>query len=127
MAVGGAELGGEIDVAAELQHPVVVALENGVGLRRTEIELLEIFRLVRLEGLPVLVLHQRPAEHVDAVTLAPPLSLEHERAGDGVLVLLRPRHRSPPFHAAAGLPSTRTLDAAPDVPLAQYSSRRVRN
>src|SRR5690348_14741373 len=29
MPVGGAKLGGEIDVAAELQHAVVVALENG--------------------------------------------------------------------------------------------------
>ncbi len=41
MAVGRAELGGEIDVAAELQHPVVVALEDGVGLLRRQLELLE--------------------------------------------------------------------------------------
>src|SRR6266516_4895079 len=38
-AVGGAELGGEIDVAAELEHPVVVALENRLGLRGRELEL----------------------------------------------------------------------------------------
>ena len=31
MAVGRAELGGEIDVAAELEHPVVVALEDGLA------------------------------------------------------------------------------------------------
>jgi len=92
-----------------------------------EIELLEVFRLVRLEGFAVLVLHQRHAEHVDAVALARALGVEDERAGDVVIVLLRPCHRSPPFHAAAGIPSTRMLDAAPDVPLAQYSSRRVRN
>src|SRR5260370_376312 len=32
MAVGCAELGGEIDVAAKLQHPVVVPLEDGFAL-----------------------------------------------------------------------------------------------
>src|SRR5580692_9457706 len=32
MAVGGAELRGEIDVAAKFQHPVVVALKHGIGL-----------------------------------------------------------------------------------------------
>jgi hypothetical protein len=51
MAIGRAELGGEIDAAAELQRPVVVALEDGVGLLRRQFELLEISRLVRLEGL----------------------------------------------------------------------------
>src|SRR3954452_762671 len=64
MAVGRTELGGEVDVAAELQHAVVVALEDGVGLLRRERKPLEVFRLVRLEGLTVLILHQRHAEHV---------------------------------------------------------------
>src|SRR5207244_902833 len=54
MAVGGAELGGEVDVAAKLQHAVVIALEDGVGLLARERELLEVFRLVRLEGPAVL-------------------------------------------------------------------------
>ena len=45
MAVGRAELGGEIDVAAELEHAVVVALEDGFGLLRRQVEPLEIFRL----------------------------------------------------------------------------------
>ena len=40
MAVGGAELGGEIDVAAELEHAVVVALEDGLALLRRELEAL---------------------------------------------------------------------------------------
>src|SRR5262245_48134132 len=61
MAVGRAELGGEVDVAAELEHAVVVALENGVRLLTRERELLEVFSLIRLEGLAVLVLHQRHA------------------------------------------------------------------
>src|SRR6266850_1660609 len=93
MAVGRAELGGEVDVAAELQHAVVVALEDGVGLLRRERELLQVFGLVRLEGLAVLVLHQRHAEHVDAVSLARPLRIEHEGAGDVVIVVLRAWHR----------------------------------
>src|SRR3982074_1729258 len=40
MAVGGAELGGEIDVAAELEQPVVFAVEDGGGLFRGGRELL---------------------------------------------------------------------------------------
>src|SRR5215467_1304271 len=63
MAVGRAELGGEVDVAAKLEHAVVVALEDGVGLLTRERELLQVLRLVRLEGLAVRVLHQRHAEH----------------------------------------------------------------
>src|SRR3954465_10508009 len=48
MAVGGAELGGEIDVAAELEHPVVLALEDGLALVLRQRKLVEIFRLVGL-------------------------------------------------------------------------------
>src|SRR5262245_29331629 len=69
MAVGRAELGGEVDVATELEHTVVVALEDGVRLLTRERKLLQVFRLVRLEGFAVRVLHQRHAEHVDAVAL----------------------------------------------------------
>ncbi len=97
MAVGGAELGGEIDVAAELQHAVVIALEYGVGLLRRQLELLQIFRLVRLEGLAVLVLHQRHAEHVDAEALAGPFGVEHKSARDIVVIVLFAGHRSLPF------------------------------
>src|SRR5712672_3655947 len=93
MAVGGAELGGEIDVAAELEQPVVFAVEDGGGLLGRERELLQVFGLVRLEVLAVLVLHQRHAEHVDAVSLARPLRVEHEGAGDVVIVVLRAWHR----------------------------------
>ena len=110
MAVGRAELGGEIDVAAELEHAVVVALEDGFGLLRRQVELLEVLRLVRLEGLAVLVLHQRHAEHVDAEALARALRVEHEGAGDVVVFLLLAsgvlaRHRLSSIHAkSAGLP-----------------------
>src|SRR5262249_1299817 len=61
VAIGGAELGGEIDVAAEFEHLVVVALEDRLGLRRCELEPLEVFRLVGLERPAVLILHQRHA------------------------------------------------------------------
>src|SRR5262245_1421905 len=93
MAVSRTELGGEVDVATELQHAVVVTLEDGVGLRRRERKLLEVFRLVRLEGLAVRVLHQRHAEHVDAIALPRSLRVKHEGAGDIVIVLRLARHR----------------------------------
>src|SRR5262245_32197280 len=102
MTVGGTELGGEVDVAAELEHAVIVALENGVGLLTRERELLEVFRLVRLEGLAVRVLHQRHAEHVDAVALARSLRVEHEGAGNVVIVLRLARHQLSPS-AVCGL------------------------
>jgi hypothetical protein len=70
VAVGRAELGGEVDVAAELEHPVVLPLEDGLALLRGERELVEIGGFVRLEGLAVLVLHQRHAEHVEMIALA---------------------------------------------------------
>ena len=51
MAVGRAELGGEIDVAAEFQHPVVLALEDRLALIGRERKLVEILRLVALKAL----------------------------------------------------------------------------
>src|SRR5262249_38704636 len=87
-----AELGGEIDVAAELEHAVVVALEHGFGLLRRQLEPLEILRLVRLERLAVLILHQGHAEHVDAVALARAFGVEHEGAGNIVVFLLLAGH-----------------------------------
>jgi hypothetical protein len=96
VAVGRPELGGEIDVAAEFQQAVVVALEHGLALVLGERELLQVLRLVRLEGLAVLVLHQRHAEHVDAISLARALGVEHEGPGNIVIVLLRACHRLSP-------------------------------
>src|SRR3954454_5782625 len=58
MAVGCAKLGREIDVAAEFEHAVVVALENRFDLLGAEFPLLQIFRFIRLERLAVLFLHQ---------------------------------------------------------------------
>src|SRR5437588_11311696 len=92
-AVGGAELGREIDVAAELEHAIVVTLEHGLGLLPRELEPLEVFRLVRLERLAVLLLHQRHAEHVDAVALTRAFRIEHEGAGNVVVLLRGAWHR----------------------------------
>src|SRR5215467_10960745 len=57
VSVGGPQLGGEVDVSAKLQHPVVVALEDGLALLRRQREAIEIFRLVRFERLAVFLLH----------------------------------------------------------------------
>src|SRR5437870_5157714 len=93
MTIGRAELSGEINVSAELQHPVVIALENGLRLRRRELESLEILRLIRFEGFAVLFFHQRHAEHVDAIALPRALGIEHEGAGNVVVIMLGACHR----------------------------------
>src|SRR3954447_15302986 len=88
MTVGRAELGGEVDIAAQFEHAIVVALEHGVGLFGREIILLQILGFIRLEGLAVLVLHQRHAEHVDAVALTRAFGIENERARDVLVFVL---------------------------------------
>src|SRR5581483_4314028 len=90
VAVGRAKLGGEIDVAAQFQQTVVLALEDGFLLLRRELrkELVEIFLLVLLERLAVLRLHQRHAEHVERVAAPRAIGVEHIGAGDVVVVLL---------------------------------------
>src|SRR5262245_47809251 len=117
MAVGRAELGGEIDVAAELEHAVVVALEDGVGLLRRELEPLEVFRLVGAKRLAVLVLHQRHAEHVDAVALARALGVEHEGAWNIVVILRRARHPPSPSNRrpAPTEPAPDTVALRPEI------------
>src|SRR6185437_10890368 len=100
MAVGGAEFCREIDVAAELQHAVVISLEHGLGLFRRQVELFQILRLVGLERLAVFVGHQRHAEHVDAVTLPRALLVEHESARNIVVIVLFAGHRRPPIWRA---------------------------
>src|SRR4029078_7885335 len=59
MAVGRAELGGEIDVAAQFQHAVVLAREDRLALLGRQWKRVEIFPLVGFERLAVLRLHQR--------------------------------------------------------------------
>src|SRR6266566_1919789 len=100
MTVGRPELGGEIDVAAESQHPVVVPLEDGLALLPRQREAVQIRSLVLLEGLAILRLHQRHAEHIEMIALARSLRIEHERAGYVVVLFLwglflSRRHRRP--------------------------------
>src|SRR5262245_61359929 len=59
MAVARTKLGREVDVAAELQQPVVLPLEDRLALLGRELRkpLVEVFRLVVLERLAVLRLH----------------------------------------------------------------------
>src|SRR5439155_24127478 len=64
-----------------------------------------VFRFVRLERLAVLVLHQRHAEHVDAVSLARTLGVEYECAGD-IVVLLRPARHQRLLHGCIRLRSS---------------------
>src|SRR6266404_3301468 len=100
MAVGRAQFGGEIDVAAELQHAVVVPLEDGFALLWRQRKAVKIGGLVLLEGLAVLRLHQRHAEHVEVIALARSIRIEHERAGNVIVFLFfgvcfSRRHRRP--------------------------------
>src|SRR5262245_43588711 len=59
MAIAGAQLGGEVDVAAEFQQTIVLALEDRLALLGRELRkiLIEIPGLVVLERLAVLRLH----------------------------------------------------------------------
>src|SRR6185503_18755503 len=90
MAVAGAELGGEVDVAAQFQQTIILALEDRLALLGRELRkpLVEVFRLVVLERLAVLRLHQRHAEHVEMVAAARAVGVEHVGAGDVVVILL---------------------------------------
>src|SRR5215204_5067087 len=81
-AIGRAELGGEVDVAAELDHAIPVAIENRLFLVRAHRETIEIARLVSLERLPILGLHQGHAELVQPIPLTRPLGVENSRARD---------------------------------------------
>src|SRR5262245_66117405 len=115
MAIGRAELCGEIDVAAELQHAVVVALEDCLCLSLREREFLEVLGFVSLERLAVLVLHQRHAEHVDAVALARTFGIEDEGAGNVVVVVLCSGHRRSPLPATTLARTTEARVSCTDI------------
>src|SRR5215471_7073316 len=105
VSVGSPQLGGEINVAAKFQHPVVFPLEDGFALLRRQRETIEILGLVLLECLAVLRLHQRHAEHVEMIALARAIRIEHERAGNVVVffgLFLSRRHRRPSMASDMG-------------------------
>jgi hypothetical protein len=81
-AVGGADLGQEVDVAAEPYAPVEVARQHGLLLLFAHRPLVEIGALAGLEARAVLGLHQRHAELVEVVAQARLLGIEDGGAGD---------------------------------------------
>src|SRR5690348_7627261 len=120
LAVGRADLGKEVDVAAERHHPVEIAVEDRLLLLLGHLPLVEIGALVSLEAGAVLGLHQGHAELVQPVALARLLRVEDDRAGD-VSELLVERHfslSSPPASRAAS--DCRSAKAPEGRPQAQY-------
>src|SRR5690349_20285785 len=82
LAVGRADLGQEIDVAAELDATVEVARQDGLLLLLAHLPFVEIGALIGLEAGAVLGLHQRHAELVQPVALARLIGVEDRRAGN---------------------------------------------
>src|SRR5215472_18793852 len=80
--VGGEYLRQEVDIAAEIEHRVVVAVEHRLLLGLRHRPLVEVGPLAGLEPLPVLRLYQAHAELVQVVTLLGALGREHPGAGD---------------------------------------------
>jgi hypothetical protein len=81
-AVGGTNLGEEIDVAAERDAAVEIAVENRLLLLFRHGPFIEIGALVRLEPGPVIGLHQGHAELVQPVAVARLVGVENRRAGN---------------------------------------------
>ena len=108
-AVARGELGGVIDVAAQLQHEVPLAPQHRLALRRRHGEAVEIGGLVRLEGGAVLGRYQRHAEHIEMIARARFLRIEQDRAGNVVEGCGR-RHR-----AALISPNKAASDYRPEV------------
>jgi hypothetical protein len=94
-AVGRAELGGEIDVPAKLQHPIPLPPKDGLALFLGQLVGVQVARLIGLERFAVFFFQKGHAEHVDPVTLARMLGIEHEGAGNIVVVSLDAGHVSP--------------------------------
>jgi hypothetical protein len=80
LAVGGADLGQEVDVAAGAHAPVEVARQHGLLLLFGHRPLVQVGALVGLEALAVLGLHQAHAELVEPVAFAALLGVEDDRA-----------------------------------------------
>src|SRR3954470_8885631 len=92
-AVTCSELERVVDVAAELEHVEPFALQHCLALFGRERELVEVALLVRSERLAVRLVPQGHAEHVEPVPLATAPAIEHERAGN-VVVLVHERNRT---------------------------------
>src|SRR5215472_7037887 len=102
--VGGEDLREEVDVAAVVEHLVVVAGEHGLLLLLGHRPLVEVGALVRLEPLAVLRLHQAHAELVQVKALFRALRREHPGPGDVLELRGIGRHVASPscWHRPAG-------------------------
>src|SRR5256885_4970343 len=81
LAVRGADLGQEVDVAARAHAPVEVAGQHGLLLFLAHGPFVQVGTLVGLEALAVLGLHQRHAELVEPVAFAGLLGIKNDGAG----------------------------------------------
>jgi hypothetical protein len=80
LAIGGADLGQEVDVAAGAHAPVEVARQHGLLLLFRHGPLIQITAFVGLEALAVRGLHQAHAELVEPVAFAALLSIKNDGA-----------------------------------------------
>ena len=92
LAVRGEDLGQEVDVAAELQHLVVIPGHDGLLLVLGHRPFVEIGALIAEKPLAVLALHQRHAELVQVVAHPRLLGVEDNGAGDVAVVVVRVGH-----------------------------------
>src|SRR5687768_10453168 len=102
-AVAGGELERVVDVAAQLEHAQPVSREHRLALLGRECEPVEVALLVGAKGLAVGLVAQRHAEHVEPVPLATAPAVEHERAGDVVVLAGGCAHRRIVGRAAPGM------------------------
>jgi hypothetical protein len=79
---------GKIDVAAELQHPIPLPLEDRFPVCRRQLVSVQILRFVDFEFVAVRLPQQRHSEHVDAVPSARTLGVEHVGAQDIVVLMI---------------------------------------
>src|SRR5450631_3975638 len=107
-AVGGAELGGEVDIAAELNHAVPITRQERLLLIGGHREPLQIAGFVGFERLAIVRLHQRHAELVEPIALPRALGVEHRGARDVVVVVHAPDHTSGPPYCSPWTGSTAT-------------------
>src|SRR6185436_19394133 len=80
LAIRREELRQVVDVAAEMDHALPVALQYRLALLRAHGELAQVLVFVRLEFLAVRRLHERHAELVDPVALPRTLRIEKRSA-----------------------------------------------
>src|SRR6478735_5473176 len=108
LAVGGADLGQEVDVAAQRDAAVEVARQHGLLLVLGHRPLVQVGLLVGLEALAVAGFHERHAELVQVVAEPRLLGVEDGRAGHVLVGLFEGHYFSSGQYRRVGL-STSSL------------------